>query len=301
MSAGSKIEWTDHTFNPWWGCAKVSPGCNHCYAEGVADRWGHDVWGVKADRRFFGDKHWAEPEKWNRQAQQAGVRARVFSGSMCDVFEDRADLDEHRARLTDLIDRTPNLDWLLLTKRPENVKRLALWGDSWPTNVWLGTSVEDQRRADERIPHLLDVPAKVRFLSCEPLLGPVDLSKWLCTCGHADDFGVDHDDDCPWSRRLPHLSWVIVGGESGAGARPMHPRWARSLRDECVQAGVPFFFKQWGEWVPYSCVPDGVTFEGREETLSGQEYCIRVGKKAAGRQLDGRTWDEYPVTEAVPA
>lgn len=342
VSARSKIEWCDHTFNPWWGCAKVSPGCNHCYAEGVSARWGHDVWGVNADRRFFGDKHWAEPLKWNRQAEASGVHARVFSGSMCDVFEDREDLFQPRARLFDLIEATPWLDWLLLTKRPQNVSNLAAWGGpglrDWPANVWLGTSVEDQRRADERIPRLLEVPARVRFLSAEPLLGPVDLStyfavEWMDSLGAPgtdENGGYGHEMFATLSGRVGPaggLHWVIVGGESGPGARPMHPQWARDIRDQCAAADVPFFFKQWGDWIPVASdrrdgdalvIPNPWNKYNRRDEHGRPEHYVpwnpnrdglgpgpdamfgsavlrRVGKKAAGRELDGRTWDNYPT------
>jgi protein gp37 len=178
MGEQTAIAWTDHTFNPWWGCTRVSPGCEHCYAETFAKRVGQDVWGKNADRRFFGDKHWAEPIKWNAKAAQSGRRERVFCASMADVFEDRPELAEHRARLFDLIMfETPWLDWQLLTKRPQNVLDMVppRWLDAhayygtngWPANCWIGTTVEDQERADERIPWLLSIPAAVRFLSCE--------------------------------------------------------------------------------------------------------------------------------------
>lgn len=231
MGQDSKIEWTHHTFNPWWGCVKVSDGCTHCYAESFSKRYGHKIWGVDAERRFFGDKHWNEPLKWNREAEKAGERRRVFCASMADVFENRHDLHEPRARLFSLIKDTPMLDWLLLTKRPKNI--LDLLPQSWaslPNNIWLGTTCENQEQADKRIPELLAVPAAIRFLSCEPLLGPVDL------------FAVSKD---PFGG-IPGIDWVIVGGESGHGARTMAEMWARDLRDQCLNAGVPFFMKQMG-------------------------------------------------------
>ena len=280
MGEQTAISWTDHTFNPWWGCARVSPGCQHCYAETFAKRTGHNVWGKGGDRRFFGDKHWAEPLKWDRAAATAGQPALVFCASMADVFEDRPDLVEPRARLFDLVDTTPYLVWLLLTKRPENVVPLveqaqfARGGHSWlhdadgapgwPTNVWVGTTVEDQQRADERIPLLLGIPAPVRFLSCEPLLGRVSLrwGKWhginrTGSTGHLD--GVDG------------IGWVIVGGESGPGHRPFDVDNARSLRDQCAEAGIPFFFKQHGGRTP--------TAGGHH--LDGVEH--HAWPKAAGR------------------
>ena len=282
MGESTAIGWTDHTFNPWWGCARVSPGCEHCYAEAFAKRTGHAVWGKSSDRRFFGDKHWAEPLKWNAAAEQAGRPALVFCASMADVFEDRRDLDETRARLFELIPETPWLIWQLLTKRPEHVLDLVpdRWKRSteippgivtqvatvhhpsrWPSNCWIGTTVEDQRRAGERIPLLIDVPAPVRFLSCEPLLGRVDLSGpgiplvWL---------GGDPRFDAA-------LHWVIAGGESGPGHRPLDLDHARALRDQCRTAGVPFFFKQVG---------------GRTPT-------------AGGDLLDGKQWKQFPSARAM--
>lgn len=259
------IEWTDFTFNPWHGCVRVSPGCKNCYAEAF-DRRTHGTarhldskgnvrephWGADAPRRFFGDKHWNEPLKWDRDAAEAaGVRRRVFCASMADVFEDRPDLVEPRARLFSLIQETQALDWLLLTKRPENIDRLLtpwiLEHIEGPlTNVWLGTTVEDQERADERIPHLLTVPAAVRFLSVEPLLGPVDLAGRL---GGSDYLGDRHD-DAPGEAGI---DWVIVGGESGANARPCPVDAIRSVVDQCAAGGVPCFVKQLGTrvWVDF--------------------------------------------------
>jgi protein gp37 len=224
MSESTGIAWTDHTFNPWWGCVRVSPGCEHCYAETWDTRWKGGHWGVQAPRRFFGDAHWNEPRKWDKAAAKAGQRARVFCASMADVFEDRRDLDEQRQRLWHLILDTPNLDWQLLTKRPENLGKFLPpdWLDQPRLNVWLGTTVEDQKRANERIPHLLRTPAAVRFLSCEPLLGLVYL----------------------WETR--GLDWLIIGGESGAGARPMNLSWARSLMQQAAQDRISVFVKQLG-------------------------------------------------------
>jgi protein gp37 len=224
MGKDSDIQWCHHTFNPWWGCVRVSPGCEHCYAEAFDKRVGRADWGVKAPRRFFGEKHWAEPLKWDRAAAAAGDRHRVFCASMSDVFEARLDLAKERLRLWDLIHATTNLDWLLLTKRPENLMLMLPWGqggEPWP-NVWVGTTVEDERRAQERIPILRAVPAVVRFLSMEPLL------------------------ELPTSLDLTGIHWVIAGGESGHRARHFDLAWARSLRDRCKAAGAAFFFKQAG-------------------------------------------------------
>jgi protein gp37 len=178
MGKNSSIEWTDHTFNPWWGCTKVSPGCENCYAEAWAKRVGAKVWGARQDRHFFTQKHWDEPLKWNADAESKKRRKRVFCASMADVFELRSSLDSWRAQLWDLIDETPWLDWLLLTKLPQNIQKKVPWKREWPSNVWIGTTIEDQKRADERLPVLLQLPAKCRFLSCEPLLGKVDLNRW---------------------------------------------------------------------------------------------------------------------------
>ncbi len=228
----SKIEWTHHTFNPWWGCVKVSPGCAHCYAETFAKRTGNAVWGEDAPRRFFGEKHWNEPRKWNAAAQTEGARKRVFCASMADVFEDRDDLRDARRQLLHLIDETPWLAWLLLTKRPQNIGRLmneAMNGnfdfertfrDHMP-NVWLGTTAEDQERYDERMPWLMEIEASVRFISAEPLLGPIVMNGG------------------------PRPDWIIVGGESGGKARPMERAWVEALRDQCDER-TAFFFKQWG-------------------------------------------------------
>lgn len=262
MGESTKIAWTDHTFNPWWGCQRVSPGCEHCYAETFAKRVGLKVWGPQSERRFFGDKHWAEPLAWNRKAAAEGRRARVFCASMADVFEDRADLVEHRARLWRLVGDTPHLDWLLLTKRPENAAPLArqaallAWDGggpdlpTWPSNVWLGTTCEDQRRADERLPHLLGVPAAVRFVSYEPALGPVDFTRWVFDRDAAVRRAMrgpaalnrEQADDV-----IAHpLDWVIVGGESGTGARPFDAAWARETVAQCKSEGVACFVKQMG-------------------------------------------------------
>ena len=274
MGKNTEIAWTDHTFNPWWGCTRVSPGCEHCYAEAFAKRTGHPVWGVTAPRRFFTEKHWEEPLAWDREAAAAGVRARVFCASMADAFEkyplapahrqedfDRSfmiaeQMNTERQRLWCLTEQTPNLDYLLLTKRPENIRDLLPqhWVRSgMPKNVWLGTTVEDRKRARERIPHILRVPAAVTFLSGEPLLEDVteDVApflggrvletndgRWL----RPNDPGAGDVGGTWW----PGIDWVIVGGESGGGARGFDYRWARGLRDACAANDASFFFKQAG-------------------------------------------------------
>lgn len=280
MARDSRIEWTQHTFNPWWGCTKVSPGCKHCYAETWAKRVGQDVWGPKASRRDLTDSYWRQPFAWNAEAAGSKDRPRVFCASMADVFEDRRDLDAKRLRLWKLIEATPNLSWLLLTKRPENVARLAPWSLDWPDNVWLGATAENQLWLDKRLPFLLSNPARVRFLSCEPLLGPIDLSA---CAGEAAAKG---------GRKI---HWVIGGGESGHHARPMHPEWITSLRDQCVSAGIRFHFKQWGNWRPVRQNQlNG--YKGRSLLLRNGDRILlaNMGKKEAGRRLEGRTWDEFP-------
>lgn len=277
MAKDSKIEWTHHTFNPWWGCERVSPACKNCYAEAWAHRLGMDLWSKGAPRRVLSDAYWRQPFAWDREAERRGQHARVFCASMADVFEDRRDLDQHRERLWRLIADTPNLDWLLLTKRPHRVAHLAPWREAWPHNVWLGTTVENQRWAEKRIPQLLAHAAAVHFLSCEPLLGPVDLAPWL-----------------PARGRKRAVGWVIAGGESGHRARPMNPDWARALRDQCRQYGVPFHFKQWGAWVE----AEGQTEARMLRTLVGTDgvpvKMINLGKKASGRKLDGQEWNGIP-------
>lgn len=312
----SKIEWTDATFNPWHGCMKVSPGCTHCYAETLSKRWGRNIWGPAktTERMGMSENYWRQPLKWNREALVSGVRKRVFCASMADVFEDHPQVEEWRWRLWDLIEETPNLDWLLLTKRPENVlantARWARWSSQgkWPDNVWLGTSVENQEQADKRIFQLLAVPARVRFLSCEPLLGPIDLSDWFnCYWQEGVYDPITHRTGSLFVREPSDpagIHWVIAGGESGPGARPMHPDWARSLRDQCQDAGVAFHFKQWGEYISYAHVGSIVLAEEGEGDLKWWKHepiklngtqMVRVGKKEAGRELDGRTWDELPA------
>lgn len=259
--AQTTIEWTHrrlpdggvvpgYTFNIVWGCQKVSEGCKHCYADTLASRYGYYLWGPFASRRVLSPAYWSHPLRWNQEAQAQGIARNVFCSSMADVFEAHPIVAQEREKLWPLIEQTPWLNWLLLTKRPQNVVGMVPSGFCWPSNVWVGTSVENQQRACERIPELLCVPAAVRFLSCEPLLGPLDLRPWLAP---SDD----------WYE----LDWVIAGGESGSGARPMDPQWVASLRDQCVAAQVPFFFKQWG---------------GRTHS-------------SGGRLLDGQVWDQMPI------
>lgn len=348
---GSKIEWCDHTFNPWIGCTKVSTECKNCYAWAMMDtRYGRVEWGAGKPRVRTSPDNWKEPLRWQKMAAagffvevrrdgafigrgdvrklakdviQPGdrvvpARPRVFCASLADWLDDEVSI-EWLADLLGLIQRTPNLDWLLLTKRPENFWRrvqpvyaqlrdinseLAAWFIDWlggrpPKNVWIGTSVGTQRAADTRIPPLLKIPARVRFLSCEPLLGPVDFSN------------VTRRADCVAQLGKPALDgidWVICGGESGSEARPTHVKWVRSLRDQCAAVGVPFFFKQWGEYVDLENMDPAARefltgsegpglvplyWEGRDGVVS-KEATYRVGKRAAGRTLDGIIHGAFP-------
>lgn len=249
MGEATKIQWCDHTFNPWRGCTKVSPGCAYCYAEQQSKRNPGVLgnWGDRGKRVIASESYWRLPLKWDRQARSDGVRRKVFCASLADVFEDRPELDEPRQRLFDLILHTPNLLWLLLTKRPVVMadwlcgsgvfgsRNAHVWGQGWP-NVWLGVSVEDQARSRERLPVLLSVPAVVHWLSCEPLLGPLDLGDCL------------HEyHGCP-PDRWPYgpVRWVVVGGESGTSSRPCEVSWVRSIVRQCRQVNRACFVKQLG-------------------------------------------------------
>jgi protein gp37 len=313
----SKIEWTDHTFNPWIGCQKISAGCDHCYAERMGKRLGVE-WGPDGDRRLT--KTWRDPVRWHNRAQKQRAsegfrRPRVFCGSLCDVFEADLGLDVWRARLWELVEQTTNLCWLLLTKRPQNILGNVPepWHEQWPGHVWVGTTVETQLQADQRLPHLCSIRAPGRFVSCEPLLGPVDLT----TVRFAPPIHVNVLDGSGFRRRgiqdtpldvcFEKVDWVIAGGESGPKARPMHPDWARGLREACRRFSTPFFFKQWGEWAPganWEDVPDEDTPRDTGSMLLfsdplGREHGTatemrRVGKKQAGHMLDGDTHTETP-------
>lgn len=249
----------------------------------MAHRYNRNIWGHDAPRHVTSEAYWKAPRAWNRKAAAAGEHKRVFCASMADVFENRSDLVPHRARLLKLVDETQNLDWLLLTKRPHLIKKLAPTKEyRYPANVWLGTTVENQEAADKRIKYLLEFkkPA-VRFLSCEPLLGPVDIRRYL----QPDANGV-------------RIDWVIVGGESDHRARPMNPEWAESLYAQCQEARVPFLFKQWGNWA----LLDQLTSMSKKRKviqLVRQDGTpvpmVNVGKKAAGRILAGREWTNSPL------
>jgi protein gp37 len=298
MGKVTGISWCHHTFNLSWGCVKISPGCKFCYAETLSNRFGDDVWGVNKHRKTFGDKHWNEPVKWNEAATKSGIRARTFCGSMCDVFENHEDVNRERIKLWKLIKNTPMLDWQLLTKRPENIiphiedaisvfkedffingekssNELSLWLEDWlkgnpPDNVWLGTSAENQEYLETRVPELKKVPAKVRFISGEPLIGALDFSKVVksghkyidkgrkmecaygCGCGMSDyqawgPEGVDPYEYCPNAPKPFH--WVIFGGESHKSsdvARPMELEWVRDGVKQCREYNIAPFVKQMG-------------------------------------------------------
>jgi protein gp37 len=357
--AETTITWTSgprgelgYTFNGWIGCTQISPGCDHCYAA-AQDKfrsWTPEGWGTGKPRRRTSEANWRAPLRWNTAAAAAGERRKVFCSSLADVFDNEVPA-EWRVDLFGLIRQTPNLDWLLLTKRIGNAHEmmvdtiehaLDIGADPafdivpWP-NVWLGATVVNQEEADRDITKLLATPARVRFLSIEPLLGPVDLTPHLWgrpkPCW---DCPKDADCQCGYLRRGfftsdPRLHWVIAGGESGPHARPMHPDWVRSLRDQCAAAGVPFHFKQWGEWwevdsdardeetgdhlqvdvgssdaaelwdAKTDCLltPDGRRFtpESLPEDTPAR-LMTRLGKKAAGRLLDGVEHNGYPETSA---
>lgn len=260
----SSIEWTHHTFNPWIGCERVSPGCRECYAAEWDRRfYGGEHWGPSSPRKSVREDYWRQPETWNRQALARGVRERVFCASLGGVFEDRPGLEALRARLWTLIRATPALDWLLLTKRPENLRRLLPpdWGTGW-RNVWLGTSVESGRYLG-RVQHLLQAPAVLRFLSLEPLLGPLpDLAshlraRWQCS-GCRLCYAGPYRDLCECGRRgywtgsispdafRSEIHWLIVGGESGRRARPVQMGWIAEAMAAGLAKGVPVFVKQLG-------------------------------------------------------
>lgn len=248
MAENSAIEWTDATFNPWWGCTRVSPACDDCYADTWARRLGMKLWD-NGQYRTFGATHWAGPPKWNRKAQKEGRRPRVFCASMGDVFDKDAPSHE-RQRLWGTIDSTPHLDWLLLTKRVGNVMRMVPphWQERFPKNVWLGISVVTPLEVGRDVPKLKAIPAHVRFLSMEPLLEDTSIA------------------DC-----LEGIHWVIVGGESGRRARPMLEQWAKHIRLDCLAAGVPFFFKQ-GSAANWPAYKDASTFP---EFLRVREWPMR--------------------------
>lgn len=296
MGERTEIAWTNHTFNAWHGCTRVSAGCLHCYAEAESHRRGFAVWGAKAPRRKLSEHYWNEPFRWNRKAKANGARELVFCSSMADVFEDHkgpmvdhngdpiaGSVEEERARLWEVIARTPWLIWQLLTKRPENVMGMVPYGltsATWPDNLWVGTTTESQETLDERGPELLEIPSVVRFLSYEPAMGPLNLSSVL------PDWDMPGDSPT----YIPGVEWVIVGGESGGGARPFDPAWATSVIDQCHRSatprtspddmvGVPVFVKQMG--APWA-----------------RERGLRIKGRSKGQ--DPQDWDEALRVQEMP-
>jgi protein gp37 len=238
MADTTPIEWCDATWSPWEGCTKVGPGCDHCYAEGM-NRWLRKGanWGPGAPRRAYSDEHWKKPVRWNDSAKATGRRLRVFP-SVCDPFDNEVD-PAWRARFFALIDQTPNLTWLLLTKRIGNVAAMieapGMQKCGLPENVWLGATVVNQEEALRDILKLVNTPARVHFISYEPALGPLDLDVEYLTAklGRYPFKGLQSEHR---TKLIDMLDWVIAGGESGPGARPAHPDWFRSLRDQCAVA-----------------------------------------------------------------
>jgi protein gp37 len=269
MGEKSKIEWCDNTFNPWIGCQKVSPGCDHCYAEAMMDqRYGKVEWGPHGERKRTSADNWKKPIKWNREAgafkREYGHRPRVFCASLADVFDNQVP-SAWREDLFALIRECDQLDWLLLTKRPQNIIKMlpADWGDGYP-NVLLGMTAEDQLHFDQRWKHLQKIPALIKFVSYEPALGPLRLP----TDG-------------------PHPDWLISGGESGGGARPVKVQWVRDVIADCDKHGIAVFHKQWGVYRNNPLVVNKGMSIKRAKVLD------KFGK--GGGLMDGELVREFPV------
>lgn len=343
--AETKIEWTrsasgqaGYTFNGWIGCTEVSKavtgggGCDNCYARmstpaRILRSKGQETWGPGTHRVRTSPANWAKPIHWNALAAQEGVRVKVFCSSLADIFDNEVPI-EWLVDVLELVFATPHLDWLFLTKRigiavqrlteamhatqndhTRNLIERWLAGDP-PANVWIGATVVTQKEADRDISKLLATPAVVRFLSVEPLLSAMDLTRWLEAAGLDTDLGLS----------CPGIDWVIVGGESGPKARPMHPEWVGDIRDQCLAAKVPFFFKQWGAWANPQIAnlnlklcydnrdtagwldPDGTWSKGEGATPRhcGAVQVFKLKKQSAGRTLEGRSWDEMPATPPRP-
>lgn len=276
MGETTGIEWCDSTYNLWWGCTKVgnSPACENCYAEAWAKRTGFHIWGTGASRRYFPDRHLDELTRWDVKARRANRRSRVFVMSMGDWAEGRPEQRPVLEKFFSVAEKLTHLDLLMLTKRPQLIHTLLpeSWLQSPLPHVWMGTTIESQYWVKPRWDFLKQVPSAVHWFSMEPLAGEIQLPHDFLDRGKR--------------------AWVIVGGESGNGARPMKPAWVRDLRDQSVAAGVPFHFKQWGDLLAVSECSQTPPGDKRFE-IDGVEY-VRVGKKIAGRVLDGRTWDELP-------
>jgi protein gp37 len=280
MAEHSIIEWTKSTFNPWIGCTKVSPGCDGCYAAiSTPARAMKIEWGAGKPRHRTSPSTWSQVRRWNAKARETGEFWPVFTASLADVFDNEVP-DEWREELWALIRECPRLTFQLVTKRIGNVRRMLPpdWGAGYP-NVWLLITVVNQEEAERDIPKLLRVPARIHGLSMEPLLEPVVVPM----AGAGNGSG-------------PMVDWIISGGESGSAARPMHPDWIRSLRDQCQASGAAFFFKRWGEWRPANAGAGTETPSGKDEhRFPDGSVSFRMGKKASGRRLDDRTWDELPT------
>lgn len=317
--AETQIEWADAVWNPVTGCTPISEGCEHCYARRMAYRL-RGRYGYPEDNPFCVTLH---PERLGEPRKISGDGKRIFVCSMGDLFHPSVP-DEFIARVWAVMQLEVRHYFIVLTKRPERLLEIyprlqelmeihaedslkqaapCTYGP-WPLpNVWIGVTAENQQRADERIPILLQIPAAVHWVSCEPLLGPIDLSPWLkdwscpvCSGTGVVRFGMATK-RCPkqchrsWKEGC-QLHWVICGGETGPNARPMHPDWVRSLRDQCQAASVPFFFKHWGEWREDSFAWANLS---SRPSIDVHGTCfVRIGRKTAGRLLDGRTWDEFP-------
>lgn len=291
MGANTEIAWATHTFNPWVGCTKVSAACDHCYAEAWAKRTGQSgLWA--GDRRLTSDANWRQPFKWNKAARTAGERHRVFCASLADVFDNQVP-KEWRSRLWSVIAECQHLDWLLLTKRPQNIAKMLpstttevmTMGKAWPwPHVWLGTTAENQEEADRRIPILLEVPATVRFVSIEPLLGPIDFRNLRANTYDAITGAGDFERLGQWCP-TPAIDWVIVGGESGGGARSAELRWFHDIVSQCQAAKVSVFVKQLGA----------------RPVVGGQTYTYYDGGDVDVRPKDpkGGNWDEWPSSLRV--
>lgn len=324
----TKIEWCDHTINPVVGCSHCSPGCDNCYAERFAARLAKHP-NPKISSKYAGvvdeNGHWtgrvSEPD-YSVFERLPKTPKRIFLGSMTDLFfQGVNDYGRKALRTTDgklyefalntmhvriarllvQIGRYPQHTFMMLTKRPEAMgEALDLLLKRPLPNLWLGVTVCNQEEADEKIPLLLDIPAALRFISFEPLLSPVSLWRWFPegTCQKpAHEAGRKFIKNTEYENGI---HWVICGGETGPGARPMHPDWVRSLRDQCQGARVPFFFKSWGEWVTENQSPEDIVLPGHSTIPHGwkgrkyEESVYRVGKRRAGRLLDGREWNEAP-------
>lgn len=293
MGETTGISWTDHTFNPWWGCWKIADECKNCYADATAHRYVSqfgELWGRTAARRFFGASHWNELHKWNRKAEADGVRRRVFVGSMCDWAEIHPDdeiavaMANAREQLWQAIRECTALDFLLLTKRPEDAAKLVPWADGKtrpPPNVWLGVTAGTVKALRENVPILRRIPAVVHFISCEPILEDIPAIEWDAALGGGVTFDGDRVVDCP-----APIDWLIVGDESGHGARPAQVDWVRSAREAALRHGVALHFKQWAG-------ADAMGISGR---LPG------AGKTSNKRKihlplLDGKQWAQFPNKE----